>query len=291
MKRRVVGFLMKTPAFLAFGLMLTWPIPTVGLGGPAASAQDVVTQIEPPTRDLNAINWMDFAKWVPERVDTVLLPVGTLEAHGVANNGADNTVPEAIARDLAAKVNAMVAPTIPYGVTTSLSAFPGTFRVSAEVLKAYAREVIAGLHKTGFRNVIVLNGHGPNFTPLQEACAEVSEETGVRTLVFNWWSYTADVTREIYDTDGGHAGVNENAAVLATNPEYVHADYYEEAQAWWREEGVSAYPYPSAIILYSEGEGFPDFDQEKARRYFARVLEEVEALIRTTIEKWELAGI
>ena len=244
-----------------------------------------------PTREMNAINWIDFRKWVPSEIRTVLLPVGTLEAHGVVNNGADNTVPEAMARDLAEKVNAMIAPTIHYGVTTSLSAFPGSFRVDPEVFKAYSREVIAGLTRSGFKNIIVINGHGPNFPLLQEACAEVAEKTGARTLVFNWWTHTADVTRKIYGTEGGHAGVNENAAVMATNPEYVHRDYYRPEQAWWREEGVAAYPYPSSIILYKRGEGLPDFDPDKAERFYAAVLDKLEKLILTTIEKWELAGL
>ena len=248
-------------------------------------------QDAPPTRDMNAINWMDFQKWVPERIDTVLLAAGTLEAHGVGNNGADNTVPEAIARDLAPRLNAMVAPTIPYGVTTSLSAFAGTFRISPEVFGAYAREVISGLHKVGFRNIVIVNGHGPNFGPLQQASASVSEETGVRTLVFNWWSHTADITKEIYGTDEGHAGVNENAAILATTPEHVHADYYDASLAWWRAEGVAAYPYPSTIILYEPDEGYPDFDKAKADRYYGLVVDKVETLIRTTIEKWNLAGL
>ena len=240
---------------------------------------------------MNEINWMDFQKWVPERIDTVLIAAGTLEAHGVGNNGADNTVPEAIARRLAPRINAMVAPTIPYGVTTSLSAFAGTFRISPEVFGAYAKEVLEGLHKVGFRNIIVVNGHGPNFEPLERACASVSEATGARTLVFNWWSHTADITREIYGTDGGHAGVNENAAMLATTPEHVHEDYYDRNQAWWRSEGVAAYPYPSAIVLYEPGQGYPDFDKPKADRFFGRVVDKVEALIKTTIEKWDLAGL
>lgn len=245
------------------------------------SAQEAI-----PTRDMNAVNWMDFDRWVPSRIQTVLLPVGTLEAHGVANNGADNTVPEAMARDLAEPLNAMVAPTIPYGVTTSLSAFPGTFRISPQVFKAYVAEVLEGLSKTGFKNLIVINGHGPNFPLLEEACAEVSEKTGARTLVFNWWTHTADVTREVYGSDGGHAGVNENAAIQATNPEYVHADYYHPEQAWWRQPGVSAYPYPRAIILYEEGEGYPDFDPEKARTFYRLALAKIEDLVQTTIEKW-----
>ena len=140
-------------------------------GGPLAAQEPI------PTREMNAINWVDFQKWVPSKIRTVLLPVGTLEAHGVVNNGADNTVPEAMARDLAEKVNAMIAPTIHYGATTSLSAFPGSFRVDPEVFKAYSREVIAGLTKSGFKNIIVINGHGPNFPLLQEACAEVAEKT------------------------------------------------------------------------------------------------------------------
>ncbi len=252
-----------------------------------SSIGSLVAEDAVPQRNLNAINWIDFQKWVPSRIQTVLLPVGTLEAHGVANNGADNTVPEAIARDLAEKLDAMVAPTIPYGVTTSLSAFPGTFRISPEVFKAYVKEVLEGLTRTGFKNLIVINGHGPNFTPLEEACAEVSETTGVRTLVFNWWTYTADITMQVYGTDGGHAGVNENAAVLATNPEFVHEDYYKPDLAWFRQPGVSAYPYPRPIILYKEGEGYPDFDKGKADHYYRLMLSKLEKLVRETIGKWD----
>ena len=248
-------------------------------------------QPEPPFRSLNAINWMDFKQWVPSKIDTVLLPVGTLEAHGVVNNGADNTVPEALAHDLAQRVNAMEAPVIPYGVTTSLSAFPGTFRISPTVFKAYCREVMAGLAGSGFKNIIVINGHGPNFQPLQEAAAEISQQTGVRTLVFNWWSYTADLTQEVYGSDGGHSGVNENAAVLATTPQYVRQELYDAELAWWRADGVAAYPYPSSIILYQEGEGYPDFDEQKAKLFYGKVVDKVEKLISTTIEKWDLAGL
>lgn len=255
------------------------------------AASWVAAQDGPPHREMNAINWMDFDKWVPSRIDTVFLPVGTLEPHGVVNNGADNTVPDALSRELASRVNAMVAPTIPYGVTTSLSAFPGAFRITIPVFKAYCEEVMRGLAKAGFRNLIVVNGHGPNFAPLQEAAAAVSEDTGMRTLVFNWWSYTADVTREIYGTDGGHAGVNENAAVLATTPGLVRQELYDNALAWWREEGVAAYPYPSSIILYTAEEGYPDFDKGKAARYWAGVVSKVEGLVRTAISKWDKAGL
>src|SRR5688572_12743459 len=68
------------------------------------SAQQRPTQPaaqQPRTRLMDELNWMEFGEWVPARVRTVIVTVGTLEPHGVVNNGADNTAPVAIARDIA----------------------------------------------------------------------------------------------------------------------------------------------------------------------------------------------
>src|SRR4051812_31348052 len=90
-----------------------------------------------PTRDMNELNWMEFKKLVPARVDTVIVTIGTMEPHGVINNGADNTAPVAIARSLADDVNALIAPHIPYGVTGDMAPYPGALHVPEEVFKAY----------------------------------------------------------------------------------------------------------------------------------------------------------
>src|SRR3990167_4821251 len=77
------------------------------------------------TREMDRVNWMEFAEFVPEKINTVLLPTGTLEPHGVVNNGADNTAPFAMAKAIAEETNAMIAPTLSYGITGSMAAFPG----------------------------------------------------------------------------------------------------------------------------------------------------------------------
>src|SRR3989304_9538830 len=82
------------------------------------------------TRELEEINWMEFREVVPSAINTVLLPTGTLEPHGVVNNGADITAPVAIARRIAQEVNAMVAPVVPYGITGNMDAYPGSFSIS-----------------------------------------------------------------------------------------------------------------------------------------------------------------
>src|SRR5215510_5409743 len=76
------------------------------------------------TREMERINWMEFKEVVPSKINTVLLPTGTLEPHGVVNNGADNTAPTAMAKTIARRTNAMIAPTLPYGITGSMEAYP-----------------------------------------------------------------------------------------------------------------------------------------------------------------------
>jgi creatinine amidohydrolase len=248
----------------------------------------------PPTRELERINWMEFREWVPSRIQTVLLPLGTLEAHGVTANGADILAPVAIAREIAPRLNALVAPVVPYGFTGSMDAYPGAFTVPEEAYRAYVRAVLVGLARSRFRNLILLNGHGGGQTAILSALAqEVGREERVRVLVVNWWSYCSDVTLEVFGEDGGHAGNNETAFLQAIDSSLVHPERYRPdlATAYPAPNTWSAYPYPSSIGLYKEGQGYPQFDPGKAKRYFARVNEKVGRLVEETIRKWDLAGI
>jgi creatinine amidohydrolase len=131
----------------------------------------------------------------------------------------------AIARALAPRLNAMVAPAVPYGFTGSMDAYPGSFTVPEEAYRAYVRAVLLGLARNKFRNVVLVNGHGGGQTALLSAVAqEVGREAGVRTLVVNGWSYRSDVTLEVFGEDGGHAGSNETAFLQAIDPALVSRD-------------------------------------------------------------------
>jgi creatinine amidohydrolase len=248
----------------------------------------------PSTRELERINWMEFREWVPQKVETVLLPLGTMEAHGVTANGADIVAPVAIARQIAPRVNAMIAPVIPYGMTGSLDAFPGAFTVPEEAYRPYVRATLLGLAKNKFRNLVLLNGHGGGQTAvLNSLAAEVGREAGVRILVVNWWTYCSDVTMQVFGEDGGHAGENENAFVMAIDPSLVHKERYtpDLATANPPAGSWSAYPNPSSIGLYREGQGYPRFDAAKAKLYFEKVNDKVARLIEDTIRKWNAAGL
>lgn len=247
---------------------------------------------QPSTRELERINWMEFREQVPARIDTVLVPLGTLEPHGVTANGADIIAPQAIARTIAERVNAFVAPVIPYGITGSMDAYPGAFTVPEAAYRPYVKSVLMGLARNKFRNIILINGHGgPQTAVLTALGVEVGREAGVRTLVVNWWSYCSDITLAVFGEDGGHAGENENAFMLAIDPALVHKERYtgpEMTTANPAPGAWSAYPSPSSIGLYKEGQGFPRFDQAKARQYFDRVTDKMARLVEETIRKWNM---
>jgi creatinine amidohydrolase len=251
-------------------------------------------QAEPSTREMERINWLEFGEWVPGRIDTVLLPLGTLEAHGAMANGADILAPVAMARDIAPRLNAMIAPVVSYGFTGVLDAYPGSFTIPEDAYRAYVNGVLVGLAKNKFRNIILLNGHGGGQTAILTRLAqEVGREMGTRMLVVNWWSYCSDVTLEVFGEDGGHAGDNETAYVMAIDSAVVDKARYqrEMATAMPAPNTWSAYPFPSSIMLYKEGQGYPKFDLARAKTYFAKVNDKVARLIEDTIRKWDMAGV
>jgi len=251
-------------------------------------------QPSPGTREMERINWMEFREWVPGKINTVLLPLGTIEPHGVTANGADILAPVAIAREIAPRLNAMIAPVVPYGFTGVMDAYPGSFSIPEDVYRTYVRAVLIGLAKNKFKNIILINGHGGGQTAILTALAqEVGRETGTRILVVNWWSYCSDVTVEVFGEDGGHAAENENAFMMAIDPSLVHPERYNKdmvtanpSPGTW-----SAYPNPSSITLYKEGQGYLKFDLAKAKTYFAKVNEKITRLVQETIRKWDLAGL
>jgi creatinine amidohydrolase len=250
---------------------------------------------EPSTRDMERINWMEFGEWVPSRIKTALLPLGTLEAHGAIANGTDIIAPVAIARAIASRVNAMIAPVVPYGFTGVLDAYPGSFTVPEEVYRSYVRAVLIGLAGNKFRNLVMLNGHGGGQTAILSALAqEVGRETSTRILVVNWWSYCSDICQEVFGEDGGHAGNTETAFMLAIDPALVQQQRYsgpEMATAIPAPNTWSAYPFPSSILLYKEGEGHPVFDGGKARTFFDKVNDKIARLIEDTVRKWDMAEL
>jgi len=247
----------------------------------------------PTTREMNLMCWQEFGELVPARIRTVLVPFGSLEPHGVIPNGTDNLAPKVMALDIAARVDALIAPTLNYGMTDAMKAFPGAVSIPSEAYAPFAEAILDNLAANGFKNIIVLNGHGGNTAVLNAAATRVANACRVRVLVVNWWTLADDITKAVFKQNGGHAGNNETAYIQAFLPDSVHPERYKPEMASPNAPAGASYaaPVASTILLYEKGQGYPTFDAAQAKEYFRKVNDRVAELVLDTIKKWDLAGV
>lgn len=238
-------------------------------------------------RRLGYLNHKELQAIVPAKIDTVILPVGTIEAHGVIPLGTDMMIPDALAERFCGELNALIAPSIPYGITRGLYGHPGTVFITPQVFKAYVADVIASLAKTGFRKVVVLNGHGGQINELQDALFEASKGSSVRALLVNWWFGMEDLCKENLEREGGHAGADETAAVMAIDPSLVRRDLYNDKMVVRQMPSFRAYPFPGSIITYAEGDARLNFDEARCREYFDAVAARLLVMIKDILARWD----
>jgi creatinine amidohydrolase len=233
------------------------------------------------------LNWQEYRDLVPEKIDTVILPVGTIEAHGVTNLATDIVIPAKIAEKIADSINAMIAPPVFYGVTRTLYPYPGSLTVRPETFEAYMTELLCSMAEQGMKRIVVMNGHGGNNDQLKNAAFSTGRKFKTKLAVIHWWMMYPDLVKEIYQTEGGHAAVDETAMVLAADETLVKKELYDEKTTYLYREGAYVYPIPGTVITYKEGTGRLDFDIEKARTYLDKICDKIKDFLLDTFEMWE----
>jgi creatinine amidohydrolase len=238
-------------------------------------------------RQLQRLSWKNIRDLVPDKVDTVLFPVGTIEAHGAAAIGTDNLIPESIAEYLAERINAVIAPTLNYGITKSLYGYPGSMTIQEPNFESFIKDILKSFYDAGFEKIIVLNGHGGNNSALKAAAHEFYYLYRVKIAVIHWWELCADLAKQFFGESGGHAGLDENAMVQAIDESLVDASLYDDDMPYFFRAGANIYPVPGSILLYKENEGIPDFNAERSREYQQKVFEKIEEFLREILGRWE----
>jgi creatinine amidohydrolase len=238
-------------------------------------------------RELKKLNHAELKDLVPEKTDIAVVPIGTVEAHGITPLGTDIIIPEVMAERLAEDVNAIIAPVIPYGITRSLVGHPGTVAIRREVFEAYCSDVFDALVDAGFRRIIALNGHGGQIDELKEALFDLSRARRVKSLLINWWIETDEIRKATLEREGGHAGSDETAAIVAIDASLAKGELYEDWMTTRYSSAYSAYPFPGSIISYSDGDASLVLDEEKCKAYFDAVTDRVGEIIKTVLTKWD----
>ncbi|MFM1856550.1 MAG: hypothetical protein RLZ83_1859 [Pseudomonadota bacterium] len=205
----------------------------------------------PAHRFLPYLSWTDIAA-LPDRENTVIvLPAGATEQHGphlpcsVDAVIASGVMGHALAR-LPAEVPAYALSPIVYGKSEEHLHFPGTMTLSGPTLLATVTELGESVYRSGFRKLLIANGHGGQPQVMEMAARELRLRHGdFVVLPHSVWrmpSGLAAYTTEREKQLAMHAGHGETALMLALAPETVRM-----ARA------VAEYPPPFPIASLSTG--------------------------------------
>jgi creatinine amidohydrolase len=100
---------------------------------------------------------------------------------------------------------------MPFGLAPYFSAFPGSMSLRVETLLAVFRDLIASVHRSGFRRVLIVNGHGGN-APVAKLAKELMCDLPEMSIKYHpWWAgdLVTEACRKI-DPIGSHASWIEN---------------------------------------------------------------------------------
>jgi len=236
-------------------------------------------------RHIKNLNWMEFGDLV-KKIKGVILPIGTMEAHGCTNLGTDITIPEYQAEYLAEKLDLLIAPSINYGITRTLLPYSGSMTVTQESFIAYVSEISQSLIRNGFEWILYLNGHGGHIQELTDIGRSLWKETGGKSISIHWWELCEKLTREFFGEAGGHAGLDETAMVMAANPDLVKENLYSNSIIFQVRAGAQPYPQGGTILLYEEKQGKPRFDKREADSYANEVNKHLETYIKEVLVGW-----
>lgn len=161
---------------------------------------------------------------------TVIIPTGSTEQHGPHGPLlTDVFVPKEVARRVAPRVGALVAPSINYGLSYPHVGFTGVVNLRIPTFMSVVEDVSASLATAGFTRIVFLNGHYDNTYAIAYACANAADRlpAGVRAFPINYWDgMTADEAGEFFGpTTGLHANRGETSAVMAINPDLVDLEH------------------------------------------------------------------
>lgn len=172
-----------------------------------------------PTVFLGEMTTLEVEAFLREH-SSVIVPVGSTEQHGPHGPLlTDVLIPNEVARRVAPRVGAAVAPTVNYGLSYPHVGFVGLVHIRVPTFMALVEDLAVSLAEIGFRTIVFLNGHYDNTYAIAYACASAAARmpAGVRAFPVNYWDgMTPEEAGEFFGSSNGlHANRGETSAVLA----------------------------------------------------------------------------
>ena len=143
--------------------------------------------------------------------DRCAVPLGSVEQHANLSLAVDAILSERVAVEAAETTGVPVFPAVAYGVTPYFLAYPGSVSLRVGTYVALIRDILDSLRGSGFRRVLLVNGHGGNQPAGSLAIEYMADHPEMQIRFHNWWSapQTFAKVQEI-DQVASHASWMEN---------------------------------------------------------------------------------
>jgi creatinine amidohydrolase len=155
-------------------------------------------------------NWRDIEAFLAQD-DRCVLPFGSTEQHAALSLCTDAILAERVAVEAAEPLGVPVFPVMPFGLAPYFLGFPGSISLRVETLLAVARDVIACVAASGFRRILIVNGHGGNAPVGALAQQIMAEDPRLSVRFHNWWNAPATwAAAQAEDPSASHGNWFEN---------------------------------------------------------------------------------
>ena len=132
-------------------------------------------------------NWMQMEAYL-KNDQRVILVLGACEQHGYLSLLTDVRIPIELAKAASHASGVIIAPALNFGCSPYFLDYPGTISLRLHTYLDVVEDIIRALYDTGFRQILILNGHGGN-TPVKTHLVEVLNElTDLEIRWYAWWT-------------------------------------------------------------------------------------------------------
>jgi creatinine amidohydrolase len=156
----------------------------------------------------------------------VLIPVGAVaKEHGThLPLNTDWLVVRELARRVAGRLPAIVAPVVGFGYYPAFAGYPGSQHLRVETFIALVNDLVGNFIGQGAEKIVILNNGVSTEAPLELVARGIFESHGARIAVANTRELGRVADKLLAQESGGHADERETSVMLAIAPEAVRME-------------------------------------------------------------------
>lgn len=162
---------------------------------------------------ISEMSWYEFRDAMAMN-DLVIIPVGTMEAHGKhAPLGTGKMIVDIMARKIGEKAGVPVAPTVPFSASRNIGDFPGTLCMDPNLLRQVLVEIAESYYAHGARRFLYINAGSGNCGAVKMACSDMQKmHNDVLSVQSEWWKVIPQLTKYACN---GHGDKFDTSVLMA----------------------------------------------------------------------------